>query len=83
MSKPGTPNSYLDMVDHPAHVKKLTVKQLEQLAKELRHELIEGLATNGGHLGPNLGVVELTVACLLYTSPSPRDKRQSRMPSSA
>ena len=45
MSKPGTPNSYLDMVDHPAHVKKLTVKQLEQLAKELRHELIEGLAT--------------------------------------
>ena len=38
------------MVDHPAHVKKLTVKQLEQLAKELRVELIEGLAQNGGHL---------------------------------
>ena len=73
MSKPGTPNSYLDMVDHPAHVKKLTVKQLEQLAKELRHELIEGLATNGGHLGPNLGVVELTVA-MHKVFETPKDK---------
>jgi len=62
MAKTETPNRYLDMVDHPAHVKKLTVKQLEKLAEELREELIRGLANHGGHLGPNLGVVELTVA---------------------
>ena len=52
MAKSEIHNSYLDMVDHPAHVKKLTVKQLEQLAKELRVELIEGLAQNGGHRLP-------------------------------
>jgi 1-deoxy-D-xylulose-5-phosphate synthase len=53
---------YLDMVDSPSHVKKLTLEQLTDLAVEIRHELIDGLATNGGHLGPNLGVVELTIA---------------------
>ena len=55
-------NRYLDMVDGPAHVKKLTPPQLEQLAGEIRQELITGLAKAGGHLGPNLGVVELTLA---------------------
>ena len=73
MAKTKTPNRYLDMVDHPAHVKKLTVKQLEQLTKELRQELIEGLAKNGGHLGPNLGVVELTVA-MHKVFETPKDK---------
>ena len=73
MAKSETHNSYLDMVDHPAHVKKLTLKQLEQLAKELRVELIEGLAQNGGHLGPNLGVVELTVA-MHRVFETPKDK---------
>ena len=53
---------YLDMVDEPAHVKKLTPDQLIVLAEEVRHELITKLAKNGGHLGPNLGVVELTIA---------------------
>jgi len=55
-------NRYLDMVDHPSHVKKLTLEQLNTLAGEVRHELITKLAKNGGHLGPNLGVVELTIA---------------------
>ena len=73
MAQTQTPNRYLDMVDHPAHVKKLTVKQLEHLAKELRQELIEGLAKNGGHLGPNLGVVELTVA-MHKVFETPKDK---------
>ena len=50
------------MVDGPAHVKKLTLSQLQELAGEIREELIAGLAKNGGHLGPNLGVVELTIA---------------------
>src|SRR5580698_709440 len=53
---------YLDMVDAPEHVKKLTLPQRQQLAEDIRQELIEGLAKGGGHLGPNLGVVELTIA---------------------
>ena len=73
MAKTETPNRYLDMVDHPAHIKKLTVKQLEKLAEELREELIRGLANHGGHLGPNLGVVELTVA-LHRVFETPKDK---------
>lgn len=61
------------MVDDPSHVKKLTASQLLQLAEEIRHELITKLARNGGHLGPNLGVVELTIAlhCVFST---PKDK---------
>src|SRR5688572_22060021 len=64
---------YLDMVDDPSHVKKLTVPQLSDLAQEIRHELITKLAVNGGHLGPNLGVVELTVALHRVFS-TPHDK---------
>jgi 1-deoxy-D-xylulose-5-phosphate synthase len=64
---------YLDMVDQPTHVKKLTLEQLQQLAAEIRVELITKLAKNGGHLGPNLGVVELTIA-LHYVFSTPRDK---------
>jgi len=66
-------NRYLDMVDNPTHVKKLTLDQLQQLAGEIRTELINGLAKNGGHLGPNLGVVELTIA-LHHVFSTPRDK---------
>src|SRR5471032_3382389 len=55
-------STYLDMVDGPQHVKKLTLPQLQELAGEIRTELIDGLAKGGGHLGPNLGVVELTIA---------------------
>src|SRR6267154_4345913 len=58
-------STYLDMVDGPEHVKKLTLSQ--------RQELIDGLAKGGGHLGPNLGVVELTLA-LHKVFNSPKDK---------
>jgi 1-deoxy-D-xylulose-5-phosphate synthase len=64
---------YLDMVAEPAHVKNLTASQLLQLADEIRHELITVLAKNGGHLGPNLGVVELTIALHRVFS-TPKDK---------
>ena len=64
---------YLDMVDGPAHVKKLSPPQLEALAGEIRQELITGLAKAGGHLGPNLGVVELTIA-LHHVFSTPKDK---------
>jgi 1-deoxy-D-xylulose-5-phosphate synthase len=64
---------YLEMVDSPVHVKKLTLDQLQLLAEEIRQELITVLAKNGGHLGPNLGVVELTIA-LHYVFSTPKDK---------
>jgi 1-deoxy-D-xylulose-5-phosphate synthase len=66
-------NRYLDMVDAPEHVKKLTMEQRVQLAEEIRQELITKLAKNGGHLGPNLGVVELTIALHSVFS-TPKDK---------
>src|SRR5215510_3278339 len=71
MNKPMS--RYLDMVDSPLHVKKLTLQQQKQLAEEIRHELITKLAKNGGHLGPNLGVVELTLALHTVFS-TPKDK---------
>src|SRR6185369_4940621 len=66
-------STYLDMVDGPEHVKKLTLSQRQELAEEIRQELIAGLAKGGGHLGPNLGVVELTIA-LHSVFTTPKDK---------
>src|ERR1700740_2967644 len=63
----------LDTVDSPAQVKKLALPQMHQLAEEIRYELITRLAKNGGHLGPNLGVVELTLA-LHTVFDTPKDK---------
>jgi 1-deoxy-D-xylulose-5-phosphate synthase len=63
----------LDTIDSPADIKSLTVRQLETLAQEIRDHLIVGLAKTGGHLGPNLGVVELTLA-LHYVFDTPTDK---------
>lgn len=64
---------YLDTIDCPAQVKKLTTDQLRELAVEIRQEMITVLAKNGGHLGPNLGVVELSIA-LHYVFNTPKDK---------
>ncbi len=64
---------FLDMVDSPEHVRKLTLDQLSQLAGEIRKELIQTLSKHGGHLGPNLGVVELSIA-LHRCFQTPRDK---------
>ncbi len=52
----------LDAIDGPADVKALNPSQLAQLAQELRDEIIAVTAANGGHVGPNLGVVDLTIA---------------------
>lgn len=62
----------LDSIDSPAQLRTLTVPQMEQLAKELRREVIEKVSVKGGHLAPNLGVVELTMA-LHYVFDTPRD----------
>ncbi|MBR9699918.1 1-deoxy-D-xylulose-5-phosphate synthase, partial [Candidatus Woesearchaeota archaeon] len=63
----------LSKVKSPADVKVLSKQELHQLAKEMRHEIIHTVAEKGGHLGPNLGVVELTLA-LHYVFDSPKDK---------
>jgi len=63
----------LEKVDQPKYVKQLSLEQLRQLGEEIRYELITVLAKNGGHLGPNLGVVELTLA-LHRVFETPRDK---------
>jgi 1-deoxy-D-xylulose-5-phosphate synthase len=62
----------LDLIDSPDHVKRLSVAELEQLAGEIREELITVLSATGGHLGPNLGVVELSIA-LHYVFSTPAD----------
>jgi 1-deoxy-D-xylulose-5-phosphate synthase len=52
----------LDGIRGPADVKTIQEQDLPQLAQEVREELIKVLSQTGGHLGPNLGVVELTIA---------------------
>ena len=60
----------LEGIDSPEQLQKLSFADLEQLAAEIREQLITVLSNNGGHLGPNLGVVELTIA-LHYGIPYP------------
>lgn len=55
-------SSILDTIHSPRDVKHLKLSELEQLAREIRERMITVLAKTGGHLGPNLGVVELTLA---------------------
>ena len=52
----------MDSIKQVSDVKNLTLPQLDLLAAEIREELVEVLSQTGGHLGPNLGVVELTIA---------------------
>ena len=52
----------LDRISSPEDVKKLTKQQTSELAEEIRAKLIELVSASGGHLGPNLGVVETTIA---------------------
>jgi len=63
----------LDSIDQPADLKDLSHGQLEELAAEIREELVVRVETTGGHLASNLGAVELTIA-LHRTFDSPRDK---------
>ena len=63
----------LDNIREPKDIKKLTEKQKQNLAKEIREELINTVSKTGGHLASNLGVVELTIA-LHSTFNTPHDK---------
>ena len=53
--------SLLEKIESPRDIKKLSYEQISHLAAEIRSEVIETTAHNGGHVGPNLGVVELTL----------------------
>lgn len=65
-------SNILETIRSPADVKKLTIPQLTELAEEIRARLIVGVAKTGGHIGPNLGVVELTLA-MHYVFDTPKD----------
>lgn len=68
-----TVTSLLQGINGPEELRALSREQLPQLAGEIRQFLLETLARTGGHLGANLGVVELTLA-LHYTLESPHDR---------
>ena len=55
-------SNFLETINSPDDVKKLSIAELTQLAAEIRQRLILSVAKTGGHIGPNLGVVELTIA---------------------
>ena len=52
----------LDKISKPSDIKDLSIKELEELASELRTFLLENVSKTGGHLASNLGIVELTLA---------------------
>ncbi|AFJ62634.1 MULTISPECIES: 1-deoxy-D-xylulose-5-phosphate synthase [Bacillus] len=60
-------------IQDPSFLKKMSIEELEELSEEIRNFLITSLSASGGHIGPNLGVVELTIA-LHKEFDSPKDK---------
>jgi 1-deoxy-D-xylulose-5-phosphate synthase len=63
----------LDGINEPAELRKLSRGELEPLAQQLRHFLLDSVSRTGGHLSSNLGTVELTIA-LHYVFDTPRDR---------
>ena len=63
----------LEQINSPEDLKKLTLKQKEELAQEIREYILDVVSKNGGHLASNLGVVELTIA-LHSVFNAPKDK---------
>ena len=64
---------YLEMINGPEDVKKLSIEQMNELAAEMRKALLNRLSKHGGHFGPNFGMVEATIA-MHYVFESPKDK---------
>ena len=65
--------SILAQIQSPKDLKKLAPEEIDLLAEEIRTKIIEVTSSNGGHVGPNLGVVELTIALhLAFDSPEDR-----------
>ena len=67
------PDYLLNQVEEPADIKGMTLDQFKQLGSEMRQLIIERDSAIGGHVGPNLGVVEMTIA-YHYVFNSPHDK---------
>ena len=63
----------LNKVNYPKDLKNLSIKELNTLADEVRNSIIKKVNTTSGHMGPNLGVVEATIA-LHYVFDTPKDK---------
>lgn len=53
---------YIEQVNSPQDIKQFSAEQLRQLAGEVRNALLTKLSAHGGHVGPNLGMVEATIA---------------------
>ena len=64
---------YLDRINFPSDLKKIPESKLQEVAEEVRKEMINAVSVTGGHLGASLGVVELTVA-LHFIFNTPKDK---------
>lgn len=64
---------YLEKINGPEDVKKLTDDEMIKLAAEMRSALLKRASIHGGHFGPNFGMVEATIA-LHYVFDSPKDK---------
>ncbi|ETI90804.1 MAG: 1-deoxy-d-xylulose-5-phosphate synthase [Clostridium butyricum DORA_1] len=64
---------YLEKINSPEDVKNLSINEMKELSSEIRQVLLKKLSEHGGHIGPNLGIVELTVA-LHHVFNSPQDK---------
>ncbi|MGH0000963.1 1-deoxy-D-xylulose-5-phosphate synthase [Pseudovibrio ascidiaceicola] len=65
--------SLLDQIQNPSDLKKVPEDRLQQVAEELREEMVDAVSVTGGHLGAGLGVVELTVA-LHHVFDTPKDR---------
>lgn len=64
---------YLEQINSPADIKKMSVTEMNELSHEIRQALLQKLSKHGGHFGPNFGMVEATIA-LHYVFNSPEDK---------
>ena len=63
----------LNKINHPSDLNDLSIDNLEKLSEEIREVLLQNLSKNGGHFGPNFGMVEAIIA-MHYVFESPKDK---------
>lgn len=61
--------SLLNSIKYPEDLRRLSIDQLPQVCKELREDIIDEVAVNPGHFASSLGVVEITVAYIIFTTP--------------
>ena len=64
---------YLEKITSPDVVKRFTADELEKRAEEIRQGVLNRVSKHGGHLGPNLGITEATIA-MVYVFDLPKDK---------